>query len=252
MDVVSTIQSSLLGSADSGRFQTTCWSDIVAAADVSRPGSGEALASVCSAYWYPVYAYARGCGLKSEDAQDLTQAFFAQVIEKEFLATADSARGRFRWYLLASVQNFLRSELVRAKAQKRGGNLDLLSWDALEAEQRFAAEPVEAVTPDLLFDRNWALAVMSQALKRLENEFRQSGRLVVFEQLKCYLEGAVSKNGYDQPASFLGLSVSAVKVTVHRMRDRFRQMVREEITRTVVNVADVEDELRHLAQLVAL
>lgn len=240
------------GRAGSACFQTTHWSQIRAAADASRPGAEEALSSVCAAYWYPVYAYARGCGLSPEDAQDLTQAFFARVIEKSFLAAADATRGRFRWFLLTSLQNFLRNELDRAQALKRGGALPNLSWDALEAEQRFAAEPVESMTPDLLFDRSWALVVMSQSLERLAGEFAANGRAAVFQQLKRYLEGTNAQNGYEEAAECLGISPAAIRVAVHRLRERFRQLVRDEIARTVSDSTEIDDELRHLAHLTTL
>lgn len=232
-------------------FQTTHWTEIRRAADPARPESVAALAAVCSAYWYPAYAYVRGCGYSPEDAQDLTQGFFLGWIEREFLSAADATRGRFRWFLLAALQNFLRNEIVRSRALKRGGGVALLSWDSMEAEQRYAAEPVEASTPDLIFDRSWARVILSRALERLGREFTSSSRAVVFEHLKSCLEGSVAPQAYEEIGARLGLSPVAVKVAVHRLRERFRQLIRLEIEQTVAEPSDVEDEFRHLVHLIA-
>jgi RNA polymerase sigma-70 factor (ECF subfamily) len=235
----------------SARFDTTHWSDVLAAGDSSSPRGQAALAALCNAYWYPLYAYVRGCGLRPEDAKDITQAFFARLMEREFIGAADRERGRFRWFLLKSLQNFLRNEMNRANALKRGGGTPHLSWDALEAEQRYAAEPRDYTTPDLLFDRRWARAAMGRALKRLSDEFTASGRASLFEMLKQYLAGNASGRSYGQVASQLGLSTVAVKVTVHRLRQRYSELLRFEIAQTVADPADINDELRHLAQLLA-
>lgn len=239
------------GDGLSAGFQTTHWSEIRAAAEAGGLEGEKALAAVCGAYWYPAYAYVRGCGFSPADAQDITQAFFLRLMQRDFFGSADPARGRFRWFLLTALQNYLRNEIQRAQAQKRGGGCRVVSWDALEAEQRYAAEPADTATPDLSFDRNWARVAMARALDRLAQEFTSSGRAAVFEELKTCLEGTAVHGGYQDVAIRLGLSAVAVKVTVHRLRERFRQLVRIEVARTVADPADVDDELRHLAQLIA-
>lgn len=239
--------------AGSATFKTTHWSGLRSARQGEAGGvsAEEALANLCRDYWYPLYAYVRGCHFSPEDAQDITQAFFERLIERDLLAAADPARGRFRWFLLTALQNFLRNEIERAKAQKRGGQCDLVSWDALEAEQRYAAEPTDGGTPDRAFDRSWGRVVLARAMGRLGEEQSSAGRGPVFDELKQCL-GAVPGEGlYRGAAERLGLSAAAVKVTVHRLRERYRELVRDEIARTVADPVDVDDELRHLAELLA-
>lgn len=232
-------------------FHTTHWSVVLAARDSATPDGQEALATLCQDYWFPLYAYVRGCGFSPEDAQDVTQAFFARFVAKEALGHVDRERGRFRWFLLKSFQNFLRNEISRGQAQKRGGGWTQVSWDSLEAENRFQAEPADHATPDVLFDRRWARAAMGRAYDQLAAEFSANGRAILFQQLKKYLAGNASGGSYGEVAARFGLSTSAVKVTVHRLRQRYRELVRSEIARTVANPDDVDDELRHLAQLIA-
>ncbi|MCI0538466.1 MAG: sigma-70 family RNA polymerase sigma factor [Verrucomicrobiales bacterium] len=232
-------------------FPTTHWSVVLAAGDPHAPNREQALAALCRTYWYPLYGYVRGCGLSPEDAQDITQSFFGRLMEADLLARADRGRGRFRWFLLKSLQNFLRNEITRAEAQKRGGGRSLVSWDALEAEQRYTSELVDHGTADVIFDRRWARAVMEQALDKLTLEFSRSGRRELFERLRVYLASEVRAGEYANIASDLGLSTAAVKVTVHRVRQRYREIIRSEIAHTVSDPADVDDELRHLAQLLS-
>lgn len=232
-------------------FRTTHWSVVRAASDAHAPNREEALAALCRAYWYPLYAYVRGCGFSPEDAQDTTQSFFASLMEADLLARADRERGRFRWFLLKSLQNFLRNEITRAAAQKRGGGHILVSWDALEAEQRYAAELIDHGTADVIFDRRWARALMEQSLDKLAAEFRSSGRGELFERLKGYLASEAREGDYARIATELRLSGVAVKVTVHRLRQRYGEIIRSEIEHTVDDPSEVDDELRHLAGLLS-
>jgi RNA polymerase sigma-70 factor (ECF subfamily) len=181
----------------------------------------------------------------------MTQSFFATLMEADWLARADRERGRFRWFLLKSLQNFLRNEISRAAAQKRGGGKNVMSWDALEAEQRYAAEMIDHGTADVIFDRRWARTLMEQAMEKLSGEFTRSARRELFERLKVYLGREAREGEYASIAAELGLSLAAVKVTVHRMRLRYRETIRSEIAQTVNDPAEVEGELRHLAQLLS-
>ena len=159
----------------SAGFRTTHWSEVLAAGNRDSPQGEQALASLCRIYWYPLYAYVRGCGFSAEDAEDVTQAFFARLLEKETLNAANPARGRFCWFILASLQNFMRNELSRTRAQKRGGRCSLVSWNSLEAERRYQAEPRDVDSPDRLYDLNWARAAMARTFERLGEEFAQAG-----------------------------------------------------------------------------
>jgi RNA polymerase sigma factor (sigma-70 family) len=233
----------------SARFHTTRWSDVLKAAEARTAAGEEALSELCAAYWYPLYV--RGCGFSAEDAQDLTQGFFARVVENRFLQGADRERGRFRWYLLRSLQNYLRNEMERARAQKRGGGATRVSWDGLEAEQRFRAEPVDTASPDILFDRRWARETLGRAMNRLSEEYEAAGRERLFARLKGYLAGNHGEESYAEAAAGLGLSTAAVRVMVHRLRHRYRELVRWEVAQTVADAREVDDEMRHLAELLA-
>lgn len=224
---------------------------MLAAGDPTSPRGEQALAALCEAYWYPLYAYLRGCNFSPADAQDLTQAFFERLMTHDFLSRADRERGRFHWFLLRSLQNFLRNELDRTRARKRGGSVPHVSWDALAAEQRFLAEPVDHVTPDLLFDRCWARAAITRAFDRLSEEFAAADRAPLFDHLKSFLGGREARVPYKEIASRLGISTVAVKVAVHRLRQRYKDLVRNEIAQTLADPSEVDDELRHLARLLA-
>ena len=231
-----------------GHFATTRWSLVLAAgADTSSPGVQEALATLCETYWYPLYAFLRSRGYDAEDAQDLTQAFFARVLEKQALRHADPARGRFRSFLLTSLRNFAANEHDRAIAVKRGGGAPVLSLEIDTAEHRFQMEPATEETPERAFDRRWALALLDRVMLRLQAEtVARNGQPSPFDRLKTYLTGDQPQMSYAQTAADLGMSEGAVKVAVHRLRKRFRDLVRDEISQTVLSPEEVEDELRHL------
>jgi RNA polymerase sigma-70 factor (ECF subfamily) len=225
-------------------FHTTRWSVVLAAqrgSDTSRAHA--ALAALCRDYWYPLYAFVRRRGHAPHDAQDLTQAFFATLLETNATA-ADPKRGRFRSYLLGALKHFLANDFHRANAQKRGGGQQLVEWDALEPEARYALEPAEQTDADALFDRRWALDVLDRAMKRLRAEFAAKKGESTFEVLKGTLSGAEASR--EELAKKLGMTEGALKVAIHRLRQRYREVLRAEIAETVNSPEEVEDEMRHL------
>jgi len=227
-------------------FATTHWSVVLSAGDRRSPESSRALETLCQTYWYPLYAYVRRTGRRPEDAQDLTQAFFERLLEKDWLSAADQKRGRFRSFLLSSLKHFLANEWDRMSAQKRGGHLRILSLDAQSAETRFHREPADTASPDKAFDRRWALTLLDTVLSRLQTEYASEGKSKLFETLKGTLGGDRASAPYARIARELESSEGAVKVAVHRLRQRYRRLLRSEIAQTVEKEADVEDELRHL------
>lgn len=231
-----------------GHFATTRWSLVLAAgADTSAPAAEEALATLCETYWYPLYAFLRGRGYSAENAQDLTQSFFARLLDKHALRHADPARGRFRSFLLTSLRNFAANERDREVAGKRGGGSIHLSLEFENAEGRLQTEPPSDETPERVFDRRWAVTLLNRVMSRLQGEMAtRSDRASHFDRLKTYLTGDEPQLSYAQTASDLGMSEGAVKVSVHRLRKRFRDLVRDEIAQTVASPEDVQDELRHL------
>jgi RNA polymerase sigma-70 factor (ECF subfamily) len=236
-----------------GRFATTRWS-LVLAAGADAPGTGgrEALTTLCETYWYPLYAFLRARGHRTEDAEDLTQAFFARVLEKNAIGRADPARGRFRSFLLSSLTHFAANEHDRDVAKKRGGGAPALSLEFERAEGRFQLEPVTDDTPEKIFDRRWALTLLDRVLSRLQTEGgRGGGGETQFAVLKNYLTGEEPQLRYADTARELGMSEGAVKVAVHRLRRRFRDLVRDEISHTVSLPEEIEDELRHLWAAIA-
>ncbi len=226
-------------------FATTHWSLVLAARDRAEPGADDALASLCALYWYPLYAYVRRRGHGADDAHDLTQSFFARLLEKDFLAAVDRGKGKFRSFLLASCNHFLANEHDRARARKRGGGRRLLSLNAADAEGRYLAEPADDLTPERLFDRRWALALLQEVMGRLRAEFEAKGKARMFERLRGFLVGEKG-TGYRRAADELRLSEGAVKVAVHRLRQRYRELLHEEIARTVGAPEEVEEEIRAL------
>jgi RNA polymerase sigma factor (sigma-70 family) len=229
-----------------GHFDTTQWSLVVAAADRTSPKAEEALATLCQSYWYPVYSYVRRQGYSADDAADLTQGFFTRLLEKDYLQQVDRERGRFRAFLLASCRHFLSNERDHARAQKRGGGQRLVSIDAAAAEERLKLEPSHHLTPEKEYMRRFALAVIDSALRSLRLELEPRGKARTFDCLKSFLVGEAAADSYAQAAAELGSTEGAVRVTVHRLRRRFRDRLREEIGRTVDDAASVDDELRAL------
>jgi RNA polymerase sigma-70 factor (ECF subfamily) len=229
------------------QFATTHWSLVAAAKgdESSQTLAREALEELCRAYWYPLYAFVRSRGYSAVDAQDLTQAFFAQIIETGGFASADRERGRFRSYLLGAMKHFLANEWHRAQTQKRGGQVQFIEWDALDPEARYAGASEQADNPDYLFDREWALQTTAGALQALRDEMVKAGKSEQFDALKGSLSGQ-DESPRDQIAARLDMSVGAVKVAVHRLRQRYRQLLRAAIAETVSNETDLDDEMRYL------
>ena len=229
-----------------GRFATTQWSLVISAADRSSPRAQQALAELCAAYWYPLYAFVRRQGSTAAEAEDLTQGFFLALLEKEFLAATAPEKGRFRTFLLLCLKRYLANERDRCRAEKRGGGRPLVSINRDEAESRYQAEPADAATPERIYERRWALALLGQVLARLEDEYLQSGKAPLFGELKVYLVADEPAARYAEVAAGLGLSEGAVKVAVHRLRRRYGELLRAEVARTLERPADVKEEIQIL------
>ncbi|MEE8349433.1 MAG: sigma-70 family RNA polymerase sigma factor [Acidobacteriota bacterium] len=218
---------------------------ILAAANSKDPGAPEALASLCRMYWHPIYVYIRRRGYQREDAQDFTQGFFAQLLEKKHLKAARSDRGRFRSFLLASVKNYLANEWDRERAQKRGGGKSGFSLDFDGAEALWV-EPADPVTPESIFERRWALTILTQVMDQLRNEMVQSDHEARFVHLRGFLTGEDPGLQYRQAADELNMSEGTVRVTVHRMRRRFGELLRHRVAQTIDDSQKAEDEIRYL------
>ncbi|MDX1501309.1 MAG: sigma-70 family RNA polymerase sigma factor [Thermoanaerobaculia bacterium] len=234
----------------SARFATTQWSVVLAARDGSDTAARRALEGLCEAYWLPLYVYARRRGFDVEGAADMTQAFFADLIERRALRGVDPEKGRFRSFLLVSFRNFLSHEWDRLETLKRGGGATTVSLDASEAERRFRDEPAAELTPEQAFERRWGLTVMERAMGRLESESRRGDDGPrVFEELRPYLTGA-DERSYREASDRLSMSEGAVKTAVYRLRKRYGGLLREEIADTVADPGQVDDELRHLLSVI--
>jgi RNA polymerase sigma-70 factor (ECF subfamily) len=232
--------------AAAARFATTRWSLVAAVRDHGTAEAKEALAALCSAYWYPLYAFIRRRGYPADEAQDLTQGFFASLLERDSLAAADQARGKFRSFLLASCNHYLAHERERARAGKRGGGRTRVSLDFGGAEERYGREPAHALTAEKLFDRHWALALLDGVLTRLRQEWVDKGKGELFDRLRVFLLGEKTAQSFAEVAEALGSTEGAVKTAAHRLRSAFRDRLREEIARTVNHPDDVEEEIRDL------
>jgi len=225
----------------------TRWTLVLAAARREDPEPAmRALTELCQTYWPPLYAYIRRQGRDAHEAEDLTQEFFSRLLAKNYLADADPAKGKFRAFLLASLKHFLANEWDRARAQKRGGGQALIALDALSEAQRSRLEPVDNSSPDKAFDRQWALTVLDLALKRLRGEFAAAGKEKLFDELKESLTGDSPAQSHAEIGAKCGLSEGAVKVAAHRMRRRYRDLLREEVAQTVATPNEVEGEIRDL------
>jgi RNA polymerase sigma-70 factor (ECF subfamily) len=235
------------GSSRDPGFVTTHWSVVLAARPADSSRARQALETLCRTYWYPLYAFARRVGHSPHDAEDLVQSFFARCLEKNYLDAADQAKGRFRSFLLLALKRFLANEWDKQRAQKRGGGAPLIALDALTAEERYGLEPAQHLSADRLFERRWALTLLEQVLERLRAEQAEAGRLTQFEQLKEALIGGGGRDApYARLAEQLGTSEAAVKVAVHRLRRRYRELLEAEIAHTVGTPEDVADERRYL------
>jgi RNA polymerase sigma factor (sigma-70 family) len=236
--------------AKSGVFATTHWSAVLAAGQNSDPQASLALEQLCRTYWYPLYLFVRRRGCGPEDAQDLTQAFFAHLLSKEFLRGVAPEKGRFRSFLLACLKNFLVDEWEKTRTEKRGGpTLDVL--DLHQAEQRYQVEPSAEATPEAFYDRRWAMDLLHHVLERLRAEVTADHKDSFFRHVQPCLLGEPLSETYAQLGARLGISETAVKVSVHRLRLRYRELLRQEIAHTVSEPAEVESEMRYLCQVVS-
>ena len=233
------------------RFNTTHWSVVLAAGDEGSPQTEAALTRLCQTYWFPIYAFVRKRGHSPEQAQDLTQGFFAGFLEKNHVAKATRERGRFRSFLMTSVENYLRNEHDRSQAQKRGGGRQLISLDEQDAEARYLCEPSDESDPAKTFEQRWAATLLNTVLARLQAEFGATGRSDLFEALQEHLWGDSESTPYPQLAERFGLTLANVKTTAHRLRQRYRELLREEIAHTVALPSQIDDEIRHLMKVVS-
>jgi len=238
--------------ADSrGVFATTHWSVVLTARDPAAPESGAALETLCRAYWYPVYAFVRRQGQTPHNAQDLTQDFFARLLQKDYLRAAAREKGRFRTFLIVALKRFMANEWDRARALKRGGGEAPVTLDTSLAETRYQLEPATSSDADCIYDRRWALTLLDKAMARLRKEYEKEGKGADFEQLKSFLTVDRGEIGYGTIAGRLGISEGAARVAVHRLRKRFREVFREEIAQTVSSPAEIDDEVTHLVSVLA-
>jgi RNA polymerase sigma-70 factor (ECF subfamily) len=233
-------------SAPGDIFATTHWTVVLAAGKRSTLQSDRALEELCRTYWFPLYAYVRRRGHNKEDAEDLTQGFFARFLEKNYLAGLSAERGRFRAFLLASLKHFLANEWDKSQRQKRGGGVMPLSLDWQTADTQFQVAATNEPSPDKAFDREWAVALLAKVIERLRAGCDSDGRPKQFEQLKIFLTAGKGELSHADAANVLGMEEGAVRVAVHRLRKRYRQLLRDEIAQTLADSADVDEEMRAL------
>ncbi len=229
-------------------FSTTHWSVVLAVGAKDSPKAAEALAALCQTYWYPLYAYVRRGGHNEHDAEDLIQGFFAHILERDSIKRASPRRGKFRSFLLGSINHYLADQRDRAHAQKRGGDKPIISMDDSQAQSRYQLEP-SAKSPAEIFERQWALATLGEALTSLEAEYSHENKGILFGELRHFLLGEKSHGSYNEVASRLDCTEGAVKMAVLRLRRRYREIYRETIARTLADPRDVDDEIRCLRQV---
>ena len=234
----------------SPQFCTTHWSDVLTAGDTRSPQATAALGKLCRAYWYPLYAHVRRRGHGPDDAQELTQGFFARLLERNALAAVSPQKGKFRSFLLAAMNHFLANEWDRARAAKRGGGQLLLSLNGTRmGEERFLREPASEAVAQQTFDRAWALTLLDQALRRLEGEFAEAGKALHYGEWKVFLAREATAREREATGARLGMTSGAVAVAVHRFRQRYAALLREEVAQTVAQPGDVDEEWRYLFSL---
>jgi len=231
-------------------FVTTRWTLVLQAAHSDTTGACAALEDLCQAYWYPLYAYVRRRGYSPHDAEDLTQGFFARILKLDSIAQAGRERGKFRAFLLASMNHFLADEWDRASAQKRAAQRTI-SLDAEMAENRYQNEPVEKMTPERLFERRWAMTLLENVVQRLRREYEASGRGAFFIETRFAITGEKSAVPYAEIASRLGMAEEALRVAVHRLRQRYRRVLHEEIAQTVADESEITEELNCLRRILS-
>jgi RNA polymerase sigma-70 factor (ECF subfamily) len=227
-------------------FATTHWSVVLTAGQAASPDAQAALEKLCRDYWRPLYAYVRRRGHNFHDAQDLTQEFFARLLQENSLAAVDRGRGRFRSFLLGAFNHFLANEYDRANAAKRGGGRVVLAWDDQAAEAASSPETDTHLSPERAYDKRWAITVLEQAFARLRDEFVAAGRSPLFDELKAFLADGTDSGDYPAVGTKLGMKANAVAVAVHRLRQRYREIVRAEVAHTVGSPGEIDEEIRHL------
>jgi RNA polymerase sigma factor (sigma-70 family) len=227
-------------------FSTTNWSAVLEAGRTDVARAAVALERLCHNYWHPIYVFVRRRGSNHHEAEDLTQSFFAYLLEKETLKSVDRRKGKFRSFLLAALTNFLLNEWDRRQALKRGGRREIISLDEMAAEKLYGQEPVEHFSPEKLFERHWAITIIEQVLARLKNEYAAAGKAELFIKLEAGLTGEVTPGLYANWSAALNMKEGAVKVALHRLRRRFGELLRSEVAYTVADPAEVAEEIRHL------
>jgi RNA polymerase sigma factor (sigma-70 family) len=235
-----------ISSSESWKFATTHWSVILAAGDSSSPQHEQALSELCQSYWYPLYAYLRRCGYDTQQAEDYTQAFFAQMLEKHYLYKVEPKPGKFRSFLLVALKRFVSDQHARAKAAKRGGDHKMLPIDIKTAENQYIQEPISNLTPEKLFEKFWALTILERAMSRLEDELAGINKHELFNNLKIYLAGEKSHIPYNDMAGRLNMTEEAVKMAVYRLRRQYREILRDEIAQTVASEEQIDGEIQDL------
>jgi RNA polymerase sigma factor (sigma-70 family) len=241
-------QSSAKGGAN--RFHTTRWSGVLLSAQSQAPGSKQAFADLCKLYWYPLYAFIRHRGHSPEDAEDLVQSFFLHLVEHKTLRRVDRSKGKFRSFLLASLQKFLSDAADRARCLKRGGRAEFVRLDLTGAEDRYRLGPVDELSPEKIFDARWAMALVGEALNRLNREYAARGKAATFQALRSFLDPVNPKSlpSYEEAAAQLQVSVGSVKTLIHRLRKQYTAFVREEVSHTVSESADIDSEIHQLCE----
>jgi RNA polymerase sigma-70 factor (ECF subfamily) len=233
------------------RFATTRWSVVLAAGKKSSPEQKQALETLCRSYWYPLYAYLRQRGCDKHQAEDVTQAFLAHILEKQGLRTADPQYGKFRSFLLVRLKGFLSDERDRVQAKKRGGGKKILSLGIQNAEGQYGMEPSTELSPEMLFEKSWALQVLERTMDRLEAEMAASGKREQFDHLKVYLTTDKNTTTYEAMATELGMSEGSLRVAVHRLRRLYRKCLRDEVAQTVSHVDQIDEEIGQLFSALA-
>ncbi len=234
-----------------GLFATTHWSVVLAAGLGDTPQSAAAREKLCRTYWYPLYAYVRRRGYSPEDAQDLTQEFLARFLSGQSISRADQRRGRFRSYLLGAFNHFLSDECDRSHRIKRGGQVCQIPMDAVSGEARYALEPADERSPDWLFERRWALALLDGVYRQLQQEYEATGKERLFARLSGFLTGGVEEESYRLKAEELGMTEGAARVAVHRLRQRYGELFRQAVADTVEHPEEIADEMRHLVSVLS-
>ena len=237
--------------SDRPRFATTHWSVVLAAGKSSSPNQKQALETLCRGYWFPLYAYLRQRGYDSHQAEDYTQAFFARILDKHDLQTADPKYGKFRSFLLIRLKSFLSDERDRARAKKRGGGRKIISLGFQSAEDQYVLEPAKRLSPEKLFEKSWALTLLDRTMNRLEKEMVEKNKKKLFEHLKVYLTTEKDAIPYRNMAKELKMTEASVRVAVHRLRRRYRKLLRDEIAQTVATEDQIDEEMGHLFDALA-